>query len=95
MRMAARELSTLLEGGSFFEGPRWHDGRVRVDPDGTVSVAAEDLLFPNGSVITPDGGTLIVGETAGGRSTAFTIQPDGSLTVLLTTTVDVPHAGLP
>lgn len=53
---------------------------IRVDPDGTASVAAEDLLFPNGSVITPDGQTLIVGETAGARYTAFTIQADGSLT---------------
>ncbi len=52
---------------------------IRVDPDGTASVAAEDLLFPNGSVITPDGQTLIVGETAGARYTAFTIQQDGSL----------------
>ena len=46
---------------------------IRVDPDGTASVAAEDLRFPNGSVITPDGSTLIVGETAGARYTAFTI----------------------
>lgn len=53
---------------------------IRVDPDGTASVAAEDLLFPNGSVITPDGRTLIVGETAGARYTAFTIGEDGSLT---------------
>jgi sugar lactone lactonase YvrE len=36
---------------------------VRVDPDGRVEVAAEHLFFPNGSVITPDGRTLIVGET--------------------------------
>jgi sugar lactone lactonase YvrE len=40
---------------------------MRVDPDGTASVAAEDLMFPNGSVIAPDGSTLIVGETAGCR----------------------------
>ena len=45
---------------------------IRIDLDGTVSVVAEDLLFPNGSVITPDGRTLIVGETAGARYTAFT-----------------------
>ena len=25
--MADRDLRTLYEGGSFFEGPRWHDGR--------------------------------------------------------------------
>jgi sugar lactone lactonase YvrE len=180
----ARTLTTLLEGGSFFEGPRWHDGRwwvsdfyrhavftvtpdgtatrvlevpaqpsglgwlpdgtllvvsmrdrkllrqgrsdqleehadlsahagglcndmvvdaegrawvgnfgfdlmtgenprsaklVRVDPDGRVTPVADDLRFPNGSVITPDGNTLIVGETFGNRLTAFTITADGSL----------------
>ena len=53
---------------------------IRVDPNGSASVAAEDLAFPNGSVITPDCGTLIVGETAGARYTAFTIGPDGMLT---------------
>jgi sugar lactone lactonase YvrE len=52
---------------------------IRVDPDGTTQVVADDLLFPNGSVITPDGRTLIVGETAGARYSAFTIQDDGSL----------------
>lgn len=52
---------------------------IRVDPDGSASIAADDLLFPNGSVITPDGKTLIVGETAGARYTAFTIKDDGSL----------------
>jgi sugar lactone lactonase YvrE len=181
--MGARELDTLLEGGHYFEGPRWHEGRwwvsdfyrhtvftvepdgrfedvvtlddqpsglgwlpdgtlltvsmrdhrilrvrdgestahadlsehcggllndmvvaedgtiyagnfgfdlmggadvetaslVRVDPDGNVTVAARDLLFPNGSAITPDGTTLLVNETLGGRITAFTIAADGSL----------------
>ena len=52
---------------------------VRVDPDGTVAVVAENLEFPNGSVVTPDGSTLIVGETTGSRYTAFTIAGDGSL----------------
>jgi sugar lactone lactonase YvrE len=52
---------------------------IRIDPDGTASVAAEDLYFPNGAVITPDGRTLVVGETAGARYTAFTIESDGSL----------------
>jgi sugar lactone lactonase YvrE len=182
--MAARALKTLLEGGSFFEGPRWHEGRwwvsdfyrhlvlaidpggqaeevlevegqpsglgwlpdgsllvvsmrdhrvlrrsaggdvtvhadvsehcgghlndmvvdrhgrayvgefgfdlmggadpevanlIRVDPDGRSSVAAGEMMFPNGSVITEDGQTLIVGETAGARYTAFTIGDDGAL----------------
>jgi sugar lactone lactonase YvrE len=51
----------------------------RVDPDGTVTVVAEDLQFPNGSVLTPDGSTLIVGETLGSRYTAFTVGDDGTL----------------
>jgi len=50
-----------------------------VDPDGTVRAAAGDLLFPNGSVITADGATLIVGETFGARMTAFDIAEDGTL----------------
>ena len=183
--MAGRKLTTLLEGGAFFEGPRWHDGRwwvsdfyrrtvstvdiggreevvlevpgqpsgtgwmpdgsllvvsqtdhrilrrspagevtehadlsaltafhlndmvvdaqgrayvghfgfdlmngadpapttlIRVDPDGAAEVVADDLWFPNGTVISPDGATLIVGETFGARYTAFTIAGDGSLT---------------
>ncbi|MCH8981164.1 SMP-30/gluconolactonase/LRE family protein, partial [candidate division KSB1 bacterium] len=52
---------------------------ARVDPDGSVSVAAEDLIFPNGTVITPDGKTLIVAEMRGHRLTAFDVMPDASL----------------
>jgi sugar lactone lactonase YvrE len=48
--------------------------------DGTVPAAADDLWFPNGSVITDDGSTLIVGESMGARYTAFTITHDGGLT---------------
>jgi sugar lactone lactonase YvrE len=52
---------------------------MRVDPDGSVTLLADDLMFPNGLVITPRGDTLIVGETAGARYTAFTLAADGSL----------------
>jgi sugar lactone lactonase YvrE len=52
---------------------------ARIDPDGTVHVAAVDMHFPNGSVITPDGRTLIVAETLGACLTAFDIAPDGGL----------------
>jgi sugar lactone lactonase YvrE len=50
-----------------------------VEPDGRVRVAAENLRFPNGMVITPDGRTLIVGETYGACLSAFDIAEDGSL----------------
>jgi sugar lactone lactonase YvrE len=53
---------------------------IRVDPDGARTVAADDLGFPNGAVITPDGSTLIVAESFAGRLTAFSVASDGSLT---------------
>ena len=52
---------------------------ILVEPDGTARVVAEDMAFPNGTVITPDGKTLIVGESMASRLTAFDIEPDGSL----------------
>jgi sugar lactone lactonase YvrE len=66
--------SDLLAG----EAHRTADLAV-VHPDGTVAVAARALEFPNGAVITPDGRTLIVGESLGHRYRAFTIAPDGTL----------------
>ena len=51
-----------------------------VEQNGRIRTVAEDLLFPNGMVVTPDGKTLVVAETYGARLTAFDLQPDGSLT---------------
>jgi sugar lactone lactonase YvrE len=53
---------------------------VRVDPDGTTHEAAGDLQFPNGAVITEDGGTLIIAESFGRQLTAFDRAADGVLT---------------
>jgi sugar lactone lactonase YvrE len=53
---------------------------VLVMPDGAVRIVADEMVFPNGSVITPDGGTFIVAESFASRITAFSIEPDGSLT---------------
>ncbi|MBH67331.1 MAG: gluconolactonase [Rhodospirillaceae bacterium] len=52
---------------------------IRVSPSGEASIAADDLWFPNGAVITPDNGTLIVAETRAKRLTAFDINDDGRL----------------
>lgn len=52
---------------------------VHVRPDGHVAMVGDDLLFPNGAVITDDTTTLIVGETFGGKYTAFPIAADKSL----------------
>jgi sugar lactone lactonase YvrE len=52
---------------------------IRLDPDGSVSLAADDMGFPNGTVITPDGKTMIIAETLRACLTAFDLEPDGHL----------------
>ena len=54
---------------------------IRVDPDGSATVVDDELMFPNGTVITPDGSTLIVGESFGRRLTAYDIAADGGLQI--------------
>ncbi|MCC8244656.1 SMP-30/gluconolactonase/LRE family protein [Saccharothrix luteola] len=49
-----------------------------VEPDGKVSVAVEDMKFPNGTGLLPDG-RLVVAETLAFGLTAFTVADDGSL----------------
>lgn len=50
-----------------------------ISAEGVVSVAASNLRFPNGAVISSDGGTLIIAETFGMSLTAFDIGQDGAL----------------
>lgn len=52
---------------------------AKVDSSGNATVVADDMHFPNGSVITPDGKTLIVGESLGFCLTAFDIGANGEL----------------
>lgn len=51
----------------------------RIDPDGTITVAASDIDFPNGSVVINGGRTLVVAETWKARLCAFDIDADGTL----------------
>lgn len=50
-----------------------------VDLDGTVTAAADGLMFPNGMVELSDG-RLVVAETVGARLTSFSMTADGRLT---------------
>lgn len=52
---------------------------ILVQPDGRAEVADTAMRVPNGFMITPDGGTLIVAESRGQCLTAFTIAGDGTL----------------
>jgi len=64
--MPGRELTTLVDGGSFFESPRWHEGCWWVSD---FLCAAPDFF-----------------EQALSQAREA---------VLLTTRVEVPHAGMP
>ena len=67
-------------GRAYVGSQALHGGVIlRVDPDNTVSVVADDLEFPNGMVITADRKTLIVAESIGRRLTAFSIGDGGEL----------------
>jgi sugar lactone lactonase YvrE len=70
----ARELSVLVDGGTFFEGARWHEGRwyasdfrhnrvISVDPDGGRWEAVMELEVPSGLGWLPDGSLLAVSMT--------------------------------
>ena len=51
-----------------------------VKSDGTVLKGPDNLLFPNGTVITEDGKNLIIAETLGAKLTSFDIEDNGELT---------------
>ncbi len=63
--MSGEDITTILGRGSAFEGKLTFEGTVRID--GRFK----------GEIVTE--GTLIVGETIGGRYTAFDIAEDGQL----------------
>lgn len=52
---------------------------VLVEPTGEARVVADDMAFPNGTVILDGGKTLVVAETLGQCLTAFDIAADGTL----------------
>ncbi|MBS4214634.1 SMP-30/gluconolactonase/LRE family protein [Neobacillus rhizophilus] len=50
-----------------------------IEPNGDVKVVAENMLFPNGTVLTDNGKTMIIAETYGNCLTAFDVEKDGTL----------------
>jgi sugar lactone lactonase YvrE len=63
-----------------FPSPSSPEGPIiLVESDGAARIIVDNVVFPNGSVITPNGEVLIVAESLGRRLTAFDIATDGSL----------------
>jgi sugar lactone lactonase YvrE len=82
------DLTALSDGTIYVDdlGSQGHDGKVsdsgrllKIDAGGGATVAAEDLVFPNGLALIDGSGTLIVAETFANRLTAFTVGSNGEL----------------
>jgi sugar lactone lactonase YvrE len=71
------DLDAWLQGGG--SEPLVLANLVVVAPDGSVAQVVGDLAFPNGTVLTDDGSTLIVAETMANRLTAFDVDASGHL----------------
>lgn len=72
--MAERDVSTILADES-----AGATRLARVDPDGSVHVAAESVRFPNGMALLDGGRTLVLAETLRLQLTAFDVAEDGAL----------------
>jgi len=67
-------------GFDYFNGKPFAPTKlILVEPNGDARVVADNMAFPNGTVITPDDKTLIIAETIAAKLTAFDIMEDGSL----------------
>jgi sugar lactone lactonase YvrE len=55
------------------------DSLLLAEPNGEARILLDDMVSPNGAVITPDGNSLIIAETALGRLNRFAIADDGTL----------------
>ena len=68
-------------GRNFFTGEETNRPAniILVRADGSYCVVADDVLTPNGPVITPDGTTFVVAESHLHRLLAFEILPDATL----------------
>lgn len=66
-------------GFNIADGEEPRPGRVILWRDGgDAAVAAEEVVFPNGCVVTPDG-RYLVNETLADRITSYAVDDDGTL----------------
>jgi sugar lactone lactonase YvrE len=64
----------LMRGGEFAPGVV-----ALLRPDGSSEIGAEEVAFPNGMTIVPDGSTLIVADSYGNELIAFDVADSGTL----------------
>lgn len=81
-RGAAYVGNYVVDGAQRFavaDGDPWPDSLIRIEPDGSYRVVADQLFSPNGMVISADGKTLVVAQTYGRVLLSFAIGEDGGL----------------
>ncbi|TGX49094.1 gluconolactonase [Sphingomonas gei] len=67
-------------GYDFFNGAPIAPAKLAlIEPGQPARVVADDLIFPNGSVLIDDGRTFVIAETFANRLTAYRRAADGSL----------------
>ena len=67
-------------GFDIFGGEEFKSANVvLVDPNGDTQVVAEEMDFPNGTVISESENLLVIAESYAGRLSAFDIAADGTL----------------
>ncbi|KAL2211546.1 calcium-dependent phosphotriesterase [Sarocladium strictum] len=67
-------------GARVLHGEKPRAGRLlRIDPDSSVHIVAENIIFPNALCISPDGKTLYNAESFGWGLLGFDLAEDGTL----------------
>ncbi|MAT14956.1 MAG: gluconolactonase [Planctomyces sp.] len=76
------DIAIMEDGTLFASDPNWpaENGRVwRIDLDGTVTLAADNLGTANGIEVSPDGKTLYVNESIQQNVWKFQIDPEKNI----------------
>ncbi|MCA9041416.1 MAG: SMP-30/gluconolactonase/LRE family protein [Planctomycetaceae bacterium] len=76
------DIAIMSDGTLFASDPKWSDGagRIwRINLDGSVELAADNLGTANGIDVSPDGKTLYVNESVQQNVWKFTITPEKKL----------------
>lgn len=97
------DLAIATDGTIYFTDPHYGlegrpkeqdcEGVYRIGPDGTVTRVINDMMRPNGILLSPDGQTLYVADSQDRKIRAYLLQPDGSATNgrdLIDMRVDMP-----
>ena len=83
--LAPNDITFDLQGRAYFSDPGDSNvahpyGRVfRIDPDGSLTLLVQQMAYPNGLAITPDGQHLVVSETFSELLHKFVLDEGGNV----------------